>query len=242
MLDNAIPLGYLEDFRNLEAPARRAVKRLQTYAASVSDSMASTALSALRRESEHRASLEKSIADQMVIAADMKPKRFRTKWQRAVYDGPTARKDAEASERDRWIHLLANLLRSTDTNGEVDQGEPVQHPVARGWTPCRNSQVKSSVCAEIPWLAYCFTRHQVSSTLEAADGVFASSVFGALCQRILEACPLLVHLLAGGGWDGGQAHGCCDVCYCVERDHVAGESWKASTPGAKVPDYFACGV
>ena len=62
VLDNAIPLGYLEDFRNLEAPARRAVKRLQTYAASISDSMASTALSALRRESEHRASLEKSIA------------------------------------------------------------------------------------------------------------------------------------------------------------------------------------
>ena len=115
VLDNAIPLGFLEDFRSLEAPARRAVKRLQSYAASISDSMASTALSALRRESEHRASLEKSIADQMVIAADMRPKRFRTKWQRIVYDGPTARKDAETAERDRWIQLLANLLRSTDT-------------------------------------------------------------------------------------------------------------------------------
>ena len=111
VLDNAIPLGYLEDFRSLEAPTRRAVKRLQTHAASISDSMASTALSALRRESELRESLENSIADQMVIAADTRPKRFRTKWQRAVYDGPTARKDAESAERDRWIHLL----RSTDT-------------------------------------------------------------------------------------------------------------------------------
>ena len=99
----------------MEAPVRRAVKRLQTYAASISDSMASTALSALRRESEHRASLVKSIADQLVIAADMRPKRLRMKWQRAVYDGPTARKDAETAERDRWIQLLANLLRSTDT-------------------------------------------------------------------------------------------------------------------------------
>ena len=115
VLDNAIPLGYLEDFRSLEAPARRAAKRLQTHAASISDSMASTALSALRRESELRESLENSIADQMVIAADMRPKRFRTKWQRIVYDGPTARKDAESAERDRWIQLLANLLRSTDT-------------------------------------------------------------------------------------------------------------------------------
>ena len=113
--DGALPLGHLREFMSLETPARRAANRLQTHAASISDSMASTALSALRRESEHRQSLVKSIADQMVNAADMRPKRFRTKWQRAVYDGPTARKDAEASERDRWIQLLANLLRSTDT-------------------------------------------------------------------------------------------------------------------------------
>ena len=113
--DGALPLGSLREFISLETPARRAANRLQTSAAAISDSFASTALSALRRESEHRASIEKSIADRLVIAADVRPKRFRTKWQRAVYDGPTARKDAEASERDRWIQLLANLLRSTDT-------------------------------------------------------------------------------------------------------------------------------
>ena len=160
VMDDATPLGYLEDFRSLEAAARRAVKRLQTHATSISDSMASTALSALRRESELRASLEKSIADQLVIAADMRPKRFRTKWQRAVCDGPTARKDAEASERDRWIQLLANLLRSTDTPmGKLIRENP------------SNIQL---LCAEVPWLAYRFTRHQFSSTLVAADGVFAS--------------------------------------------------------------------
>ena len=113
--DNAVPMGYLQDFRSLETPARRAAKRLQISAASVSDSMASTALIALRRESDHRAAEAGTTADQLVIAADMRPKKFRTKWQRAIYDGPTARKDAEAAERDRWIHLLANLLRSTDT-------------------------------------------------------------------------------------------------------------------------------
>ena len=90
-----------------------------------------TALSALRRESEHRASIEKSIADQLVIAAEVKPKRFRTKWQRTVYDGPTARKDAEASERDRWIQLLANLLRSTVT--------PIGIQSAL-WTTLRNTE------------------------------------------------------------------------------------------------------
>ena len=56
-------------------------------------------LDALRGESEHRASVEVSISDQMVIAADLRPKKFRTRWQRIVYDGPTARKDAESAER-----------------------------------------------------------------------------------------------------------------------------------------------
>ena len=110
-LDDALPVGYLREFMSLETPARRAANRLQTLAASVSDSMASTALVALRRESDHRDTVAGAIADQFVIAADMRPKRFRTKWQCAIYDGPTARKDAETAERDRWIQLLANLLR-----------------------------------------------------------------------------------------------------------------------------------
>ena len=113
--DGALPLGYLQEFTSLEAPARRSANRLQASAVAVTDSAASMTLAALRRESEHRASMEKSILDQLVIAADMRPKKFRTKWQRIVYDGPTARKDAESAERDRWIQLLANLLRSTDT-------------------------------------------------------------------------------------------------------------------------------
>ena len=132
VMDNAVPLGYLQDFRSLETPARRAVKRLQSSAASVSDSMASTALIALRRESDHRTAEAGPIADQLVIA-DMRPKKFRTKWQRAIYDGPTARKDVEAAERDRWIQLLANLLRSTDTPmGKLIREKPEQCSVASG--------------------------------------------------------------------------------------------------------------
>ena len=113
--DGALPLGYLHEFTSLEAPARRSANRLRASAVAVTDSAASMTLAALRRESEHRASAEKSILDLLVIAADLRPKKFRTRWQRIVYDGPTARKDAESAERDRWIQLLANLLRSTDT-------------------------------------------------------------------------------------------------------------------------------
>ena len=111
-------MDYLQEFRSLETPARRAAKRSQILAASFSDSMAATALSVLRREADRRATEIGTIGDQSAIAADLKPKKFRTRWQRAVYDGPAARKDAELAERDRWIQLLANLLRSTDTPWE----------------------------------------------------------------------------------------------------------------------------
>ena len=98
LMDNAVPMGCLQEFLSLEKPARRAAKRLQISAASISDSMAATALSVLRREADRRATEVISISDQLLIAADMRPKKFRTKWQRAVYDGPTARKDAELAE------------------------------------------------------------------------------------------------------------------------------------------------
>ena len=142
--------GYLQEFTSLEAPARRSANRLQASAVAVTDSAASMSLAALRRESEQQSSVEVSISDQLAIAADVRPKKFRTKWQRIVYDGPTARKDAESAERDRWIQLLANLLRSTDTPmGKVDQGKSEQCSVARRRSPCGNSQVKGTVSAKV---------------------------------------------------------------------------------------------
>ena len=55
VLDDAIPLGYLREFMSLETPARRAAKRARISAVSITDSMASTALSAFRREAGRRA-------------------------------------------------------------------------------------------------------------------------------------------------------------------------------------------
>ena len=144
-----------------EAPARKAANRLQASAVAVSDSAASTALVALRRESEHRASIEKSIADKLVIAADMRPKRFRTKWQRIVYDGPTARKDAETAERDRWIQLLANLLRSTDTPmGKLIRENPSNIQLLGGGR--RAGTLRSRVRSVQKFLGWLIASHGVS--------------------------------------------------------------------------------
>ena len=159
--DGALPLGYLQEFISLEAPARRSANRLQASAVAVSDSAASTSLVALRRETQHRASVEKSILDQLVIAADMRPRRFRTKWQRIVYDGPTARKDAETAERDRWIQLLANLLRSTDTPmGKLIRENPSNIQLLGGGR--RAGTLRSRVRSVQKFLGWLIASHGVS--------------------------------------------------------------------------------
>ena len=61
--DQAVPMGYMQEFSSLEVPARRAAKRFQISAASISKSMAATALSGLRHEASHRATEIGSIAD-----------------------------------------------------------------------------------------------------------------------------------------------------------------------------------
>ena len=115
---------------------------------------------ALRRESDHRAAVEK-IADQLVVAADMRPKRFRTKWQRAIYEGPTARKDAETAERDRWIQLLANLLRSTDTPmGKLIRENPSNIQLLGGGR--RAGTLRSRVRSVQKFLGWLIASHGIS--------------------------------------------------------------------------------
>ena len=160
-MDNAVPMDYLQEFLSLEKPARRAAKRLQISAASISDSMAATALSVLRREADRRATEVISISDQLLIAADMRPKKFRTKWQRAVYDGPTARKDAELAERDRWIQLLANLIRSTDTPmGKLIRESPSNIQLLGGGR--RAGTLRSRVRSVQKFLGWLIASHGIS--------------------------------------------------------------------------------
>ena len=123
--------------------------------------MASTALSALRRDADRRATEFGTIGDQLVIAADMRPKKFRTKWQRAIYDGPTARKDAEAAERDRWIQLLANLLRSTDTPmGKLIRDSPSSIQLLGGGR--RAGTLRSRVRSVQKFLSWLIASHGIS--------------------------------------------------------------------------------
>ena len=237
--DGAWPSGYSQEFTSLEALARRSANRLQASAVAVTDSAAFMSLAALRRESsEHQASVEVSISDQLAIAADVRPKKFRTKWQRIVYDGPTARKDAESAERDRWIQLLANLLRSTDTPmGRLIRENPSNIQLLGGGR--RAGTLRSRVRSVQKFLGWLVASHGVNFP------VHWRQLTEYLQVRYSEPCVRgslkLVHS-SGGGWDGGQAHGFLDVCGCIEGTHVTSDSWKASPTGSTVPDYSTRGV
>ena len=58
---------------------------------------------------------EKQEAAQFMAAWEMKPRRHKTKFQRSLYAGPTARRDAEEAERTRWIHELSLIVSGTPT-------------------------------------------------------------------------------------------------------------------------------
>ena len=59
--------------------------------------------------------LKKLSEDQFLLAAQTRPTRFRAKWQRSYYDGPTVRRDAKEALRSKWVETLASLLRGTPT-------------------------------------------------------------------------------------------------------------------------------
>ena len=111
----AVPAGFLDDFLKLEIPARKAAARLIKLNASISDAEAELSLERKKRMKLACARESTATCDQLLVAADIKPRRFKSRLQRSCYEGPTAREDAESAERMRWISLLADLLRNTQT-------------------------------------------------------------------------------------------------------------------------------
>ena len=113
--DEALPHGFLADFVYLEQAVRRASDKNLRLATSIFDAEAELFLEADKRRLFATTLSTATAVDQLLVAADIKPRRFRSKWQQACCEGPTARKDAESAERLRWIVLLADLLRNTAT-------------------------------------------------------------------------------------------------------------------------------
>ena len=115
LMDKVIPAGFLAEFLLLEHPLKASSRRFMNQAASRSDAEAERLLAIDKKQKVTHALTSFAASDQLVLASELKPRKFRTKWQRIIYEGPTARKDMEDSERSRWVAFFGDLLRHTDT-------------------------------------------------------------------------------------------------------------------------------
>ena len=112
---HVIPPGHEEAFKGFASAWIEAAERDDERKAHWSNVSAAVALAAQRKVREDKARLEAHSRDQFLLAAIQKPTSFRTKFQRVLYEGATARKDAKEDERSRWLHILARVVLNTDT-------------------------------------------------------------------------------------------------------------------------------
>ena len=113
--DGALPGGWQPEFVKLIQAARPARDRQLRAFSGVKNEDASVWLHLFREEKAQLLKNEKKEAEQFLAAWELKPRRYKTKFQRSLFSGPTARKDAEEAERTRWIHELSLLVSGTPT-------------------------------------------------------------------------------------------------------------------------------
>ena len=103
VIDRAVPAGYLEAFLPFEHPVRRAAERRQQRYMMLSEAEAAMKLEQHREQQGAQTQVEQHLSDQLVMLAELKPRRLRTRWQKMSYDGPTGRRDAEQDLRTKGL-------------------------------------------------------------------------------------------------------------------------------------------
>ena len=116
LMDKVIPAGFLPEFLLLEHSLKVSSRRSMNQATRLTDAEAERLLAIDKKQKDTQILTSFAASDQLVLASELKPRKFRSKWQRiVVFEGPTARKDMEDAERSRWVASLGDLLRHTDT-------------------------------------------------------------------------------------------------------------------------------
>ena len=113
--DKVVPDGFLFDFLHLSQGISSAAHRQASRLARVTDVEAALFVHGEQVKMKDQACEEKAAVDTFVAAASVPPTRYKSHLQFARFQGPSARKDAEESERQRWLQLLAKLIVGTDT-------------------------------------------------------------------------------------------------------------------------------
>ena len=99
--DQAVSDGYLDQFLTLEPHVRGVAERADRLNGKITNLSAAHWLHNQNQHGAEEAKIERTAVDQLVLASELKPRRFRTRYQAASFQGPTARQDAETSERNK---------------------------------------------------------------------------------------------------------------------------------------------
>ena len=113
--DKVIPDGFLFDFLHMSQWISSAAHRQAARLARVTDVEAALFVHSVQTKVKDQALEQKAAVDTFVAAASIPPTRYKSRLHLAKFQGPSARRDAEESERQRWLQLLANLIVGTDT-------------------------------------------------------------------------------------------------------------------------------
>ena len=99
----------LADFLKLEDHARRSAPRTRAQYVSKSVDTAARELHDLQKQQSSKEEIDRQLAEQLVMLAELKPRKFRTRMQRLAYEGP------EADLRSKYLRILADILKNTET-------------------------------------------------------------------------------------------------------------------------------
>ena len=93
------------NFIALEQPIRAEADRADRRNAAITNYSAAQWLHRWKKSQREWESIERNALDQFVLASEVKPKRFRSRYQAKSFQGPTARQDAESAERSKWLDI-----------------------------------------------------------------------------------------------------------------------------------------
>ena len=113
--DGALPEGFECEFATLARVIEPAAAREQRRMANFGHVEAAVWLHDREKRKHEKEKVEQQAAAQFECAAGERLRKYRTRLERSLFDGPTARRDAEEAKRQRWLQILADLVRQSPT-------------------------------------------------------------------------------------------------------------------------------
>ena len=113
--DGALPKGFEREFATLATVITAAAERERRRMANFGNVEAAVWLHEREKRKLVVEQVQQQTSAQFDWAAAERPRKYRSRLERMLFDGPTARRDAEEAERQRWLQILADLLRHSPT-------------------------------------------------------------------------------------------------------------------------------